>query len=215
MLSREIQKLWRSCWKSRAWTAHGIIQSRRLRKLRKRAKNCENMYLSQLKPDKTLKRNFAKTLRKACEKLRLSQYFAKFLNFRTTRRRGVITPTTGCAKTVENQQKTMVFAVLSRGGFAAKCTIFRKYISHFSLIFAIICNPTFRKTLRCTPWCAAKTLGWRWSFGRSASAAPREMTWRPNWMSRKACHNFSACERCTFSWTQNSSGNPHARIYTP
>ena len=55
-------KLWRSCWKSRAWTAHGIIQSHGLRKLRKRAKNCENMCVSQLKPLK-------KTLRKPCKKL--------------------------------------------------------------------------------------------------------------------------------------------------
>ena len=52
----------------------------------------------------TLEKNFAKTLQKACEKLRPSQYFANFLNFQT----------------VENPQKTMVFAVLSRGGFAAK-----------------------------------------------------------------------------------------------
>ena len=27
-----------------------------------------------------------------------------------------------------------------------------------------------------------------------------------------ACHDFSACERYTLSWAQNSSGNPHAHI---
>ena len=88
----------------------------------------------------------------------------------------------------------MFFAVLSRGVFAPKCTIFRTYVSHFSLDFAIICNSCFLKSLRCTPWCTAKTLGWRWSFGRSASAAPREMTWHQNWMSCTAFHDFSAGE---------------------
>ena len=33
-----------------------------------------------------------------------------------------------------------------------------------------------------------------------------------NLMSRTTCHDLSAGECCTLSWTQYSSGNPHARI---
>ena len=112
----------------------------------------------------------------------------------------------------------MHIAVLSRGGAAAKCRILCKYNSHSSVIFAIIRNSCFHKSERWAPWCPSLTMSWRWSFGRSASAAPRKMTrgvtWHPNWMSAHGLPRFR-CERCTLSWTQNSSGNPHARIYTP
>ena len=120
-----------------------------------------------------------------------------------------------CGKSAKDDAFRVFFAVLSRGGSVAKCTIFCKYNSHITLIFAVVRNSCFRKSWRCAPWCATSTTGCRWSFGRSASAAPREMTWRPNWILRTACHDFSAGERCTVSWAQNSSGNPHARIYTP
>ena len=132
-----------------------------------------------------------KTLLNLCEKPKLLQYFAKFLSIRTTLRReefypsyshypsyGEILPFVG-----GNSSNTMLFACLSRGGAAAKCTIFRKYNLHFSFIFAIIRNSCFRKSRRCTPWCTASTMNWRWSFGRSASSAPRKITWRLNWMS--------------------------------
>ena len=110
----------------------------------------------------------------------------------------------GSAKNVENPRNAILFVSFLQH-FRYICTIFRKYNS-FSLIFAILRNSCFRKSLRCTPWCAASTMGWstmgwRWSFGRSASAAPREMTWLPNWMSRTACNYCSAGERCTIFWT--------------
>ena len=84
---------------------------------------------------------------------------------------------------------------------------FRNYLQ---LLFSLWCTPWC--TLLCTPWFAAETLGWKWSFGRSASAAPLKMTWHSNWISHTTCHYFSACERWTLSWTQNSPGNPHPRI---
>ena len=155
-----------------------------------------------------------KTLRKAYEKLELSQYFAKFLNIHTILRREKFPATEGSPNTVDNPRNAMHFAVLSQGGFAVKCTIFRWYNSHLSLMFAIICNSCFSKSRRCAPWCAASIMGWRWSFGRLASSAAK-MTWRPNWMSQHGLPLFSAGERYTLSVTQNSFGNPHARIYFP
>ena len=114
-----------------------------------------------------------------------------------------------CCKMYYNSQ--ILFTLLLN--FFNKCTLIHKYYSHFSLIFAIICNSCFCKSLLCTPWCAASTIGWRWSFGRSASAAQRKMNWHPNWMSCIACHNFSACERCTLFWAQIFSQPSCTHLY--
>ena len=103
MLSRERNsKLWRSCWKTRSWTAHGIIQSHGLRKLWKRVKNYENMCVSQLKTPQKI----AKTLRKHYENV--FQYFAKSSVFALPVV-GVYS-TTGSANTEENPRNAMHFA---------------------------------------------------------------------------------------------------------
>ena len=103
----------------------------------------------------------------------------------------------------------MFFAVLLRGGFDAKYTIVSKYNSHFSLIFAIIRNSYFCKSLRCTVHTSMRR-GYNglemnlWTF--SIRHATR------NDLAPKV--DVSHCLP-RFSWTQNASGNPHARIYTP
>ena len=166
-------------------------------------KNCENVEICVFLNWNPPKKTFAKTLRKLCEKLRLSQYFAKFVSIRTTRvtrRRGKCTPTTGSAKTVENPRNAMLFACclpyfrkevcceiydISQIYFA----LFLNFCNYYQLLFSQI--PAFSI-------CRA---------ARNNSA--------PDLHVSTACHNFSADEGCTLSWTQNSSGNPHARIYTP
>ena len=201
MLSREIEKNCRSCWKCRAWAAHGITGLRK------------HLFLA-IEP---FKKN-CKNLSKSSDFRNISQNSSVFaLPVVGVNAQGVNAQCKNCGKSAKWDAFRVFFDVLLLGGFAAKCTIFRKYISHFSLIFEIIRNSRacFCKSLQYTLWCTAKQLGWRWSFGHSAPAAQREMTWRQNWMSHTACHYFSACERCTLSWTQYSSGNPHARIYTP
>ena len=64
-----------------------------------------------------------------------------------------------CGKSTKCNALRVFFTVLSRGDFTAKCTISRKYTSHFSLTITIVCNSCFRTSLRCTPWYVEKTLG--------------------------------------------------------
>ena len=103
--------------------------------------------------------------------LKLSQYFAnssvwalRFVGGNSLLRRlvlalpfvGGITPTDSLSKIREMRCFSRVFCRTLRGGAAAECTIFRKYNSHFSLIFAIICNSCFCKSRRCSPWCCGQ-----------------------------------------------------------
>ena len=134
--------------------------------------------------------------------LKLSQYFSnssvwalRFVGGNSLVRRlvlaltfvGGISPTNSLSKIRELRCFLRVFCRTLRGGAAAECTIFRKYNSHFSLIFAIICNSCFRKSWWCSPWCAASTMCWRWSFGLSASVAQRIIFWRPNGLPQFLC----------------------------
>ena len=63
-----------------------------------------------------------------------------------------IPPMEGSANTVADPQNVMLFSCFWRRGFAAKCTMFRNYNSHISLIFTNICNFSFCKSRRCAPW---------------------------------------------------------------
>ena len=54
-----------------------------------------------------------------------------------------IPPMEGSANTVEDPQNVMLFSCFWRRGFAAKCTMFRNYNSHISLIFTNLCNFSF------------------------------------------------------------------------
>ena len=158
------------------------------------------------------KKTFAKTLRQPCYNLELLQNIPKSLNIRTTFLGG----NSHLRRVLRTQSKIREMRCISpyfrrwfrisRGGLLQNARYFADIIPSRTFPFAIIRNSCFRKSRRCTPWCAASTMGWRWSFGRSASAAPREMTWRQNWMSQHGLLRF---------FSQNSSGNPHARIYTP
>ena len=62
-----------------------------------------------------------------------------------------IPPMEGSANTVADPQNVMLFSCFWRRGFAAKCTMFRNYNSHISLIFTNICNFSFCKSRRCAP----------------------------------------------------------------
>ena len=95
-----------------------------------------------------------------------------------------------------------------------------------ALYFAnIICNFPQYLQLFATPVFANQGImhldGQRWQWAGDEALGVQHLQRRAKWLSARtgclhtACHNFSAGERCTLSCTQNSSGNPHARIYTP
>ena len=113
----------------------------------------------------------------------------------------------------------MIFVILSTGGFAAKCTIFFKYNIAPFFSFPIISNSCFR-----TFGDALLDVS-RWQWAGDEALCAQQLPRRAKWLGARTGHLRNAwhclprfvCQWTLYplSWTQNSSGNPHARIYTP
>ena len=179
--------------------------------LRKRAKSCENMCFTIDTLKKELFYNLAKTLRKAWT----FATFRKFLNISTTLCGGEFPPT----NTVEIREMWCISSYFREKVLALFCCQNPRY---------------FADIIRTFPWCSqllaipvfanlgnvhldAPRRQWAGDEALGVQHLQRRAKWpgaRTGSLST-ACHDFSAGEHNTLSWTQNYSGNLHARIYTP
>ena len=178
------------------------------RKVRKRAKSCENMCFSidTLKKDLSYK---AITLQNPWEKFELSQYFANS-SVLALPSVGGNSPLTN---TVQIREMWFISPYFREKVLLRNAQYFADIIrTWYSQLLAI---PVFANPA--DVHLDAQRRQWAWDEVLGVQHLLR----RAKWLSAQtgclstACHNFSAGEHNTLSWTQNSSGNLHARIYSP